>query len=154
MNRAFDKSGHISAGGFDALLSGSAGGMTRYELAEHLDRCDLCVDRYGVLLTGGVLIDPPEDLAEPVMASIRRRAFTVITGQTAKVCAAACLAIVIWCGGIFDGNIMAKGEAFSEKVAAGGVSVSQTLSGIGDAIGSWLSGFSINARGENYGTEK
>lgn len=148
--KTFDKNGHISVTGYEALLSGGADGSERLAMAEHLDRCDLCVDRYSLLLTDGVLMTPPEEIAGTVMATLRRRLITVFTGRAAKVCTAACLAIVIWCGGIFDGGIMETGQAFSRRVAAGGMSFSRTVSGFGDAIGGWLSGLSINTRGEDH----
>ncbi|MBQ4050069.1 MAG: hypothetical protein IJD13_00425 [Oscillospiraceae bacterium] len=154
MNGTFDKNGHISKIGFQALTSGKAGELTRLELAEHLDWCDLCVDRYSLLMTDDILMDAPEQLSESVMANIRRRAIAFFTGQAAKVCAAACLTIIIWCGGIFNGNIMAQGEAFSEKVAAGGISFSQSVFRFGDAIENWLGGLSINVRGVEHGTEE
>lgn len=154
MNGTFDKSGHITVRGFDTLVTGKAGELTRLELAEHLDWCDRCVDRYSLLLSGIPLMETPDDLSETVMASIRRRMFTVFTSQAAKVCAAACLAIVIWCGGIFDGNIMTKSEAFSQIVNEGGMNFSRSVSDLGDAIGNWLSELSINTRGVEDGTEE
>lgn len=152
--KTFDKNGHITDEGFALLTAGEPEELLRYELAEHLDYCDLCVDRYSLLLSGETMLTVPEDLSESVMAGIRRRAITIFTSQAAKVCAAACLAIVIWCGGIFGDDITARGEQLSKKVAAGGTSLSQMAFGVGDAIGNWLNGFSINARGENFGTEK
>ena len=154
MNGIFDKDGHITQRGFSLLTAGEPDELTRYELAEHLDFCDLCVDRYSLLLCGGGLMVPREEIAEPVMAKIRRKALMVFTGQAAKVCAAACLAIVIWCGGIFEGDIVAKGRSFSEQVSKSGSSLSQMMSGVSDSIGSWLNGFSIYSRGEGFGAEK
>lgn len=169
MNGTFDRNGHVTVRGFESLVTGKAGELTRLELAEHLDWCDRCVDRYSLLLSDVPLMEPPEDLSETVMASIRRRMFTVFTSQAAKVCAAACLAIVIWCGGIFDGDLMAKGENFSEKMAEGGMNFSRSVSDFGDVIENWLSelnlsglsmsglnmsGLSINTRGVEYGTEE
>ena len=152
--RTFDRSGHITESGFSALMSGAADELSRFEMAEHLDWCDRCVDRYSLKLTDGLLFETPKDFSGTVMARIRRRALRIITGQTAKVCAAACLAIVIWCGGIFDGDLMTEGEMLSAKITAGGSGFSQMVSGIGNAIGDWLSGLSINARGEYHAAEK
>jgi len=154
LNGVFNRDGHISDNGFFLLAKGEADELARYEMAEHLDFCDFCVDRYSLLLCGDVLLAPPEQLSESVMAAVRRKAIAVLTGQAAKVCAAAGLAIVIWCGGLFDGDIVARGEVFSERVSKGSTSVSQMVSNVSDAIGSWLSGLSIYSRGDQIGTEK
>lgn len=155
MNGVFNQDGHISDNGFFLLSKGEPDELTRYEMAEHLDFCDLCVDRYSLLLTGDdMLLAPSDQLPEPVMAMVRRKAIIALTGRVAKVCTAAGLAIVIWCGGLFNGDLVAKGENFSERVSKRGASVSQIASTVSDSIGSWLNGLSIYSRGDQIGTEK
>lgn len=154
MNGIFNKDGHISSEGFAQLMSGEPDELTRYEISEHLDYCDQCVDQYSLLLSDEVFLAPPAEFSGSVMAKLHRRTIMILTGQVAKVCAAACLAIIIWCGGLFDGNIVAEGENFSERVSKQGTSLSQMVSGVSDTIGSWLNGLSIYSRGERIGTKK
>lgn len=152
MKGMFDANGHLSDQGLMLLISGEPDEMTRYEMAEHLDYCDRCVDRYSLLLTDGALLAPPGEMAEEAMAGIRRRNFMVLTGRIVKVCAAACLTVVIWSGQLFGGHGFLTPPEHPDPLEER-PSFSRIVSGVSERLGDWINGFSIYGRGEEHESE-
>lgn len=153
MNGVFNRDGHISDKGLWLLTAGDPDALCCYELSEHLDYCDQCVDRYSMLLTENALMVPPKEMARPVMAKVRRRNILFLTKRAIKVCTAASLTLVIWYGGLFGDGLTARTEEISQRTARRGSAFSQMVSGVSDSIGDWIRGFGIYSRGERVGTQ-
>ncbi|MCI8601247.1 MAG: hypothetical protein HFE45_06585 [Oscillospiraceae bacterium] len=147
MNGVFNQNGHISDQGLWLLTAGDPDALCCYELSEHLDYCDQCVDRYSVLLTENMLMAPPSGLAKPVMAKVRRGNILFLTKRAIKVCTAASLTVVIWYSGLFGDSLAVRNEKIPDQARRGN-SFSQMVSGVSDSIGNWIRGFGIYSRGE------
>lgn len=98
----FHNDGHLTDQGLQALVDGLLNDTEGLEAAEHLSFCDDCLLRYTNLLEGAPLLKPETPLKEGVHRRIRMRGLRVAAGRTAKVAAAACLAVGLW-GGVTAG---------------------------------------------------
>lgn len=101
MNELFDEHGHLTDHAFRQLILEEADELDRLEIAEHLDFCDHCVERYTAQLCEQPLLEPQESLREGIMRRIRRRAGMIFFNKYVVAVAAACFAIIIWISGIF-----------------------------------------------------
>lgn len=114
----FDAKGHITDAGFSALLTDQPDMLSRLELTEHLSFCDKCCARYADLLSGDVLLMPPEPIAPKLMERIRRRAKHLLFNRFVKVGLAASLAMGLWLTGINYGIIPIAPPAESQNASA------------------------------------
>ena len=102
----FDRtSGCLTDEGLQALADGQLDELSRLEAAEHLAFCDACLDRYTALLAGPMIVQPPQDLQQPVWQRIRSQMFRVITNRYATAAAAVAIAFCLWGSGLFQGLV-------------------------------------------------
>lgn len=102
----FRHDGHLTDAALAALVRGDPlEELERLEIAEHLAYCDQCLQRYTELLSGDVLLTPPQSCRESLLLRIRRRAIRLITSRYATAAAAVVLALTLLWGGMdFSGN--------------------------------------------------
>ena len=112
-----DRTGHLTAEGFAALLAGELDDLASLEVAEHLSFCDSCCARYAGLLTGEVLLEPERPLAPPVMERVKRHGRVIFFRRAMKVGLAACLALTLWFSGVFTLLPSAIGTAGPDRTA-------------------------------------
>ena len=94
----FNREGHRTGEGLDALTAGSLNELQRLEVSEHLSFCDLCLEAYMQRLEDSPLLTPEK----PVKAAVMRRLWTrrAVSGlrKAGMVAAAACIAVGLWQG--------------------------------------------------------
>lgn len=97
----FRHDGHLTDAALTALVRGDPlEELERLEIAEHLAYCDQCLQRYTELLSGDVLLTPPQSCRESLLLRIRRRAIRLITSRYATAAAAVVLALTLLWGGM------------------------------------------------------
>ncbi len=145
----FDSQGHITDHGFQMLIDEELDEAPRYELAEHLDFCDRCVERYADFLTDDSLMVPREEIAPTVMDKIKHRARMVILSRTARVSIAACLALVIWVGGASKLQFVQPDKESFGATNQKAFSLQQALQGANEGLDQIFSSFNAFLRGDS-----
>lgn len=146
MKKLFNDDGHISENGFLALIEESELPMLpRLELSEHLDFCDICVDRYTGYLMPETLMDPLEETAPVVLKGLKKRFMNILLNRTCRVATAAGLTLVIWMGVIYGGDIGVTSRSFSENAWQSGESFQQMAGDWSKGIADFIGGFSIRS---------
>lgn len=144
----FDPEGHISDRGFRMLINDEMDELPRYELAEHLDFCDHCVERYTDFLVDDSLMVPREEIAPTVMDKIKHRARMVILSRTARVSIAACLALVIWVGGASQLHFVQPDKGNFGHTNQKAFSLQQVFHGANEGLDQIFSSFNAFLRGD------
>lgn len=150
----FDAEGHITDRGFQMLLNEELDETPRYELAEHLDFCDRCVERYTDLLTDDSLMAPQEEITPAVMRKLKRRARSILMSRVARVSIAACLALVIWVGGVSRLPFMQEHKENFEPTNQKTFSLQQAFQGANQGLDQMFSSFNAFLRGDNLKGKK
>lgn len=96
-----DETGCLTDFALQSLVNGSLGELERLEVSEHLSYCDGCVDRYTALLTGEVLVEPPELMKQSILSALRKKAAMVFVNRYFHMAVAASLTLVLWGSGVF-----------------------------------------------------
>ena len=104
--KCFHHDGHLTDAALTALVRGEPlDELERLEIAEHLAYCNRCLQRYTELLSGNVLLTPPQSCRESLLVRIRQRAIRFITSRYATAAAAVALALTLLWGGLdFSGS--------------------------------------------------
>lgn len=97
----FNKEGHLTDEGLNAVIDGTLDEMGRLEAAEHLSFCDDCLVRYSRLLTDDALITPAQPLAPGILSRVRHKAVHIFFNRYMRVAAVAAFAMVLWGTGVF-----------------------------------------------------
>ncbi len=101
----FNKTGHLTDEGLNALLADGLSELQRLEAAEHLDYCDLCLMRHMELMdaTGDdALLPLPNGFAEKtVKAAQTPKGKPVFLRRWVPAAAAVCLTVGLWIAGYF-----------------------------------------------------
>lgn len=96
----FRTDGHLTDEALAALLKdGGPDELGRLEIAEHLSFCDLCLQRYTELLSGGELLTPERSCRRTLWARVRNRTLRLVTSRYATAAAAVTLALTMLWGG-------------------------------------------------------
>lgn len=138
--KLFNEEGHITDQGFRALIAGELNGLDRLEAAEHLDCCDLCVERYSQMLVPEVEIAPKQELAPEILRTLRRRARALFLNRFTRVAVAAVLTMVIWVGGFYRNGILSPSGESMEEAAAAAQSLQDQLWSWGRGLDQLVSG--------------
>ncbi|MBE5037424.1 hypothetical protein INF35_06480 [Subdoligranulum sp. DSM 109015] len=111
--KLFDRSGHLTGGGLDAMQNGTLDELGSLEAAEHLSFCDACLSRYTNWLEAmpEKLLAPANDLIPQVQNLMRMRSIRVMTNRYISVAAAVILAFALWQFGAFN---LSEGRAQSQ----------------------------------------
>ena len=102
--KLFDRSGHLTGGGLDAMQNGTLDELGSLEAAEHLSFCDACLSRYTNWLEAmpEKLLAPANDLIPQVQNLMRMRSIRVMTNRYISVAAAVIIAFTLWQFGAFN----------------------------------------------------
>ena len=136
----FDKAGHLTGAGLDAMQDGRLDELGSLEAAEHISFCNVCLNRYTNWLetVPQALLTPAHDLTPQVQNLLKMRSIRVLTNRYVSVAAAIILAFALWNFGAFNiaGGIaqqqadrLAQGPRFSISQ-----SIQQFLGGIGKTV--------------------
>lgn len=150
----FDTEGHITDRGFQMLIHEELDETPRYELAEHLDFCDRCVERYTDFLVDDSLMVPREEIAPTVMEKLKHRARMVILSRTARVSIAACLALVIWVGGASRLQFVQPDKGNFGQTNQKAFSLQQAFQGANEGLDQIFSSFNAFLRGDHLNGKK
>lgn len=150
----FDTEGHITDRGFQMLIHEELDETPRYELAEHLDFCDRCVERYTDFLVDDSLMVPREEIAPTVMEKLKHRARMVILSRTARVSIAAYLALVIWLGGASRLQFVQPDKENFGETNQKAFSLQQAFQGANEGLDQIFSNFNAFLRGDHLNGKK
>lgn len=150
----FDTEGHITDRGFQMLIHEELDETPRYELAEHLDFCDRCVERYTDFLVDDSLMVPREEIAPTVMEKLKHRARMVILSRTARVSIAACLALVIWLGGASRLQFVQPDKENFGETNQKAFSLQQAFQGANEGLDQIFSNFNAFLRDDHLNGKK
>ncbi len=138
MNDYFDKQGHITKAGFNALLQKEANGPQLLRLSEHLSVCDQCLLTYTEHLTPDPLMTPDHPLTGQILRKLRLRLTALTANRYVTAGIAACIAMVLWVGGMFTPDISLENPSYTEDLRSVSAQVSEKTrlftSAISDAI--------------------
>lgn len=116
----FDRSGHLTGGGLDAMQKGTLDELGSLEAAEHISFCSACLNRYTnwLEMMPETLLTPANDLVPQVQNLLRMRSIRVMTNRYISVAAAVILAFALWTFGVF--NISGgRAERQAQRLAEG-----------------------------------
>ena len=132
--KLFSQDGHLTSEGLEALVREELDETARMEAAEHLDFCDLCVERYADLLTEAVEIAPPPELSLTVMVRLRKRLRMVFFNRFTRVSVAAAMAIVIWMGSFSTEGLLSRSTSLIASYSENEAAISQAISDLGEGM--------------------
>lgn len=98
----FDDGGHLTDEALHQLIDGEDDELKRLEISEHLSFCDICIERYTLMLEKATLIEPMQSVADSVIAKIKKKAARIFFSQYATMAVAACFTMTLWFTGIFN----------------------------------------------------
>ena len=138
-NNLFDRDGHLTGAGLNAMEQGSLDELGSLEAAEHLSFCNACLARYtNWLETVPNLLSPARDLTPQVQNLLRMRSIRVLTNRYVSIVAAIVLAFGLWSFGVFNIDSGAAQRA-ADRLSQGprfavSQGIQQFLSGIGSTV--------------------
>lgn len=117
--KLFDRNGHLTGSGLDAMEKGTLDELGSLEAAEHISFCNECLNRYTNWLEAmpEKLLSPVNDLIPQVQNLMRMRSIRVMTNRYISVAAAVILAFALWQFGAFnlsDGRAQSQAQRLSE----------------------------------------
>ncbi|MGI5893106.1 MAG: zf-HC2 domain-containing protein [Candidatus Merdivicinus sp.] len=139
--KLFQEDGHISQDGLNALIREELDETQRMEVSEHLDFCDICIDRYSGMLTEEVLVVPPVEFVPQVMQNVRSKTRIVVLKRFVRVAVAAVMALVVWNGAFLGGDgLTTRSAEWVNSHPKNDFSLSQTVDGWGKGLDQLMNG--------------
>lgn len=135
-NNLFDRNGHLTGMGLDAMQNGTLDELGSLEAAEHISFCNACLSRYTNWLEAMPerLLSPANDLIPQVQNLMRMRSIRIMTNRYISVAAAVILAFALWSFGAFNisgGRAQSQADRLSEGPR---FSISQGINGAFGAV--------------------
>lgn len=112
-----DRTGHITAEGFAALLAGSWTNSPASRWPSICLSVTAAAPATRACSPGEVLLEPERPLAPPVMERVKRHGRVIFFRRAMKVGLAACLALTLWFSGVFTLLPSAIGTAGPDRTA-------------------------------------